>query len=162
LRQFFLNLKVAQKFGLLFPRYKVCTYVLILTNTRLGYILGDSFTNSSGHPDCDKNLLWCTRWTWLLRNGLCCSLHQLFADFLPKASCWPNGPLCCHQFLIWKEALEEKKTVGQFRLGAGRPDWANFRLWGHFFFKLPLNTLVGFDLTTHNSSLLGGRRRRYQ
>jgi hypothetical protein len=27
--------------------------------------------------------------------------------------------------------------------------------------KLPPNTLAGFDLTTHRSSLLGGRRRRY-
>jgi hypothetical protein len=29
------------------------------------------------------------------------------------------------------------------------------------FFKLPLYTLAGFDLTTHSSSFLGGRRRRY-
>jgi hypothetical protein len=29
-------------------------------------------------------------------------------------------------------------------------------------FKLPPYTLMGFDLTTHSSSLLGGRQRRYR
>jgi hypothetical protein len=29
-------------------------YVLILTKTGLGYILGDFFTNSSGHTGCNK------------------------------------------------------------------------------------------------------------
>jgi hypothetical protein len=44
--------EVAQIFGLLFfhdTRY-VCTYILILPINGLGFVLGDSFTNSSGHP----------------------------------------------------------------------------------------------------------------
>jgi hypothetical protein len=36
---------------------------------------------------------------------------------------------------------------------------AQFQSWT--FFKLPPYTLAGFDLTTHSSSLLGCRRRRY-
>jgi hypothetical protein len=34
------------------------SYVLILTKNGLGYILGDFFTNSSGHPDHALDLLW--------------------------------------------------------------------------------------------------------
>jgi hypothetical protein len=36
-----------------------------------------------------------------------------------------------------------------------------FALYGIYFFKLPPYTLVGFNLTTHSSSLLGGRQRRH-
>jgi hypothetical protein len=48
--QFFLKIiKVEQHFGLLF--YTAQTkYYRILTKNGLGYILGDSFTNASGHP----------------------------------------------------------------------------------------------------------------
>jgi hypothetical protein len=42
----------AEKFGaILFQRID---YVLILTKNGLGYILGDLFTNSSGHPASDS------------------------------------------------------------------------------------------------------------
>jgi hypothetical protein len=38
-------------FGLLFPMYQLFMYVFIFTKNGLGYILGDFFTNSSGHPE---------------------------------------------------------------------------------------------------------------
>jgi hypothetical protein len=40
--------KEAQIIGILFHG---TTYILILTKNGLGYLLADSFTNSSGHPD---------------------------------------------------------------------------------------------------------------
>jgi hypothetical protein len=40
--------EVAQVYVLLFPHGS--GYVLILAKARLGYILGEFFTNSSGHP----------------------------------------------------------------------------------------------------------------
>jgi hypothetical protein len=45
---FFLITELAHFFGLLFPQRT--SYVFILTKNGLGYILGDFFTNSSGHP----------------------------------------------------------------------------------------------------------------
>jgi hypothetical protein len=45
---FFKFTEEAQIIGLLFSHSK--RYVLILTKHGLGYILGDLFTNSSGHP----------------------------------------------------------------------------------------------------------------
>jgi hypothetical protein len=41
--------ELAQIFGLLFPQRS--SYVFILAKNGLGYILGDFFTNSSGHPE---------------------------------------------------------------------------------------------------------------
>jgi hypothetical protein len=52
--------KVATKFVLLF--FKCKSYILTLTKNGLGYILGDFFPNSSGHPDrhvCTK--IECTK-----------------------------------------------------------------------------------------------------
>jgi hypothetical protein len=40
--------EVAQIYGPLFPN--VTVYVFVLAKNGLGYILGDMFTNSSGHP----------------------------------------------------------------------------------------------------------------
>jgi hypothetical protein len=40
--------KLAQFFGVLF--YHCKKYVLIVTKKLLGYVLGDFFTNASGHP----------------------------------------------------------------------------------------------------------------
>jgi hypothetical protein len=40
--------KITEIFGLLFSRGKSC--LLIFTKNGLGYILGDFFTNASGHP----------------------------------------------------------------------------------------------------------------
>jgi hypothetical protein len=48
-------------FGRIF--YHGNNYVLILTKTVLGYILGDFFTNSSGHPEQD----------WILPLKILCS-----------------------------------------------------------------------------------------
>jgi hypothetical protein len=50
--QCFENLQkyIAQIFGLLFPRYQLC---FSFDQKRLGYILGDIFKNSSGHPGLD-------------------------------------------------------------------------------------------------------------
>jgi hypothetical protein len=47
--------KVAQKFVLHFSTVKVMYYFWI--KSELGYILGDFFTHSSGHPD------WQARWS---------------------------------------------------------------------------------------------------
>jgi hypothetical protein len=46
----FLKIKEVAHFGAIFSNST--RYVLILTNNWLGYILGDFFTNSSGHPAC--------------------------------------------------------------------------------------------------------------
>jgi hypothetical protein len=46
------GLKITEEyiFGLLFPRYLLHTYVFILSKNGFGSVLGDFFTNSSGHP----------------------------------------------------------------------------------------------------------------
>jgi hypothetical protein len=51
--QFLENNKVDRIFILLFPHSH--NYVSILTKKRLGYNLGDFFTNSSGHPASERN-----------------------------------------------------------------------------------------------------------
>jgi hypothetical protein len=44
---------VDQIFGLLLSTNKTC--MLIFTKSELGYILGDFFTNSSGHPEIEAS-----------------------------------------------------------------------------------------------------------
>jgi hypothetical protein len=52
--------EMAQIMGLLLSTVKV-TYVFIFARNELGYILGDFFTNASGHPDGNRVALDVTK-----------------------------------------------------------------------------------------------------
>jgi hypothetical protein len=74
-------------------------YVLVLTKNGLGYVLGEFFLKSSGHPDAiDKKMGWAIFWATFSQTHLVAlvpfdknGLGYILGDFFIKSSSHPDS-----------------------------------------------------------------------